>query len=372
MLLSLGLDQSLNGKDTLTSSNWLLLLLLFWGSIVGCQQESGEQKRDLVTAGNTDNEKVRKVPTMLLQKEDFYEEIISQGKIEAKYRSVVTFDLDGKIEKVLVEVGQRVQKGILLATLDDFGHKYELERTEQNIEKAKLNIEEKLISLGYSSDSIIDSVLKRRISIKFDLFRLYAERKKILHQMEQTKVKAPISGVVIEVEAQPNNPTSNYKSVCTIVDDQSLQVIFPILESELAKVKPGSPIKFYPLYQSNNIYRGKIKVITPKVDDSGMLQTYARILNSSNALFEGMKVEVLIQNVVLNQLVVPKSAVIDRQGQQVVFTYSNGNAIWNYIKLGKENTHSYIILEGLSSGDTIITGNNLLIAHEQKVMPQNE
>lgn len=349
----------------------IIFSFLFFGFLsFGCQSGTTEnQGTPSLTSVNIE-EDLDKVSVQLLQKTNFNQEIISQGKIEAMNRSDVTFDLNEKIKSINIRVGQRVKKGQILATLDDFSYQYELEKIDQKIEQAKLSIEEKLISLGFSSDSAeIDSALVRRIWVKFDLYSLYSDKKKAQRELELTKVKAPISGVIVKVEAQANNPSSNYETLCTIIDDRSLQVVFPILEAEIAKIGLNDPIKFHPLYQTNDIYGGKISIITPEVDEFGMIKTYAEIKNPSSFLFEGMKVEVIIQNKVPAQLVVPKSAVVDRQGQQVVFTYRNGAAYWNYVKLGQENTQSYTILDGLSSGDTIIIDNNLYLAHEEQVSP---
>jgi len=347
------------------SSLFYLGLLSF-----GCQSGTTENQGAPSLTSIAIEEDMDKVSVQLLQKTDFNQEIISQGKIEARYRSDVTFELDEKIESINIRVGQKVKKGQILATLDDFAYQYELEKIDQKIEQAKLSIEEKLISLGYSSDfDEIDSALVRRISVKYDLYSLYSDKKKAQRELEQTKVKAPISGVIVKVEAQANNPSSNYETLCTIIDDESLQIVFPILEAEIAKIGLNHPIKFQPLYQTNKFFEGKISIITPEVDEFGMIKTYAEIKNPPSSLFEGMKVEVIIQSKVPAQLIVPKSAVVDRQGQQVVFTYKNGVAYWNYVKLGQENTKSYTIIEGLSAGDTIIIDNNLYLAHEEQVSP---
>ncbi len=68
------------------------------------------------------------------------------------------------------------------------------------------------------------------------------------------------------------------------------------------------------------------------------------------------------------RLVVPKSAVVLRTGRQVVFTYEDGKAMWNYVTTGLENLDSYEIVEGLKDGNIVIYNGNENLAHETPVV----
>ena len=65
---------------------------------------------------------------------------------------------------------------------------------------------------------------------------------------------------------------------------------------------------------------------------------------------------------------VPKSAVVLRGTEHVVFTSKNYRSIWNYVKLGEQNDKYWVINEGLSQNDTIITSGNLNLAHDVKLI----
>jgi hypothetical protein len=84
-------------------------------------------------------------------------------------------------------------------------------------------------------------------------------------------------------------------------------------------------------------------------------------------------VKVKIETAVPGQLVVPKSAVVQRQNQEVLFKYTNGIAFWTYVKTGYENSTSYTVTAHpdkggtLMAGDTVIISGNLNLAHESEV-----
>jgi hypothetical protein len=103
------------------------------------------------------------------------------------------------------------------------------------------------------------------------------------------------------------------------------------------------------------------------VDENGLVTVKALVPNTRNALFEGMNVRVIIRKVVPGQLVVPKQAVVQRQGREVVFVLEDGLAKWNYVKTGRENSTSYTITEGLQAGMKVIISGNLNLAHDAEV-----
>jgi membrane fusion protein, multidrug efflux system len=88
---------------------------------------------------------------------------------------------------------------------------------------------------------------------------------------------------------------------------------------------------------------------------------------------DGMNVKVYIETNVPNQLVVPRSAVLLRDNQEVLFKYVSGTTFWTYVQVLHENSTSYAIIanpdkgEILDPGDTIIVSGNLNLAHESKV-----
>ena len=104
---------------------------------------------------------------------------------------------------------------------------------------------------------------------------------------------------------------------------------------------------------------------------TGTLSISAKVRNKDGSLIDGMKVKVVVNTVIPNQIIVPKSAVLARQNRQVVFTEEEGRAIWNYVTTGYENSTHYTINEGLQAGQQVIISNNLTIGHQAPVLVVN-
>lgn len=317
-----------------------------------------------------EEQKIMNVPISVIEQQDFNREIITQGKIKSRFRSDVAFEINEQITAIHIRTGEYVKKGQLLAELQDVKYRLALEKVEQQMQQAQLKIEEKLISLGYElgKDTIPPQLLER-LSIQYNIGGYENEKKLANHNLAQTRIYAPISGVVANLEAQAGNYSSRYKKLCTIIDNRNLQVVFPILETELMEIEPGMPLLIKPLYQVEKKYRGKVAAINPEVNEFGMLEVMASIDNTDRYLLEGMKVQVYLQKEIPGQLVVTKKAVVDKQGKQVVFTYEGGHAHWNYVEIEHENSDYYTIKKGLESRDTIIVDQNLYLVHLEKVNP---
>lgn len=309
------------------------------------------------------------VKTLILAPQPFEKEIISQGKMKAKAYSDVTFDLSERIEEVLVQTGQRVKKGQVLARLRDFEWQNQLQKVHHQLEQAAIELESKLISLGYSlQDSInIPPAILKTAQLESNLNGLELERELLRFKLENTKVKAPLSGIVGEVEAQAGNPTSAYKKLCTIIDDQQLQAVFPVLQQELPLVQKGQKVIVRPLHQKTKTYEASISAFLPQVDEYGMVKIFAALRQTAPYLLDGMHVTILIKDQLNDQLVVPKTAIVDRQGKQIVFVYKKGQAHWTYVQIGLENSDTYTILDGLSVGDEVIVDNNFHLSHLEEV-----
>jgi multidrug efflux pump subunit AcrA (membrane-fusion protein) len=160
---------------------------------------------------------------------------------------------------------------------------------------------------------------------------------------------------------------------CTLIDNSLFEVEFPVLEPELTEVTVGKEVKVIPFSMQDKIFKGRITEINPMVDENGQIQLKA-LLGQSGQLMDGMNVQVLVENAIPAQLVVPKPAVVQRDNQEVLFRIVGGKAYWTYVQTLFENSDSYSVIAHpdkgatLEAGDTVIVSGNLNLAHESSVV----
>lgn len=79
------------------------------------------------------------------------------------------------------------------------------------------------------------------------------------------------------------------------------------------------------------------------INEQGQIKVRAKVRNYNNYLIEGMNVKILLEREVKQQFVVPKDAVVLRDGFQVIFRYKDGRAVWTYVDVVMSNIDSHVI-----------------------------
>lgn len=116
--------------------------------------------------------------------------------------------------------------------------------------------------------------------------------------------------------------------------------------------------------------------INPLIDDKGQIKIRAKVQNRDNYLIEGMNVKIIINNEIKNLYVVPKDAVVLRDGYFVLFRYIDGLAVWTYVDVVMSNIDSHVVTGNskkqttISDNDVIITSGNLNLADGTAVKPK--
>jgi RND family efflux transporter MFP subunit len=307
------------------------------------------------------------VKTVKLEPSTFYHELISNGKAWSSKKAVVPFKVNGIIKEIYIQNGQKVKAGDLLAVIDDFEYKTQLTQAQQGLEKAEINFKDDLLSNFSSSDTSGMSRSKIKISrIRSGLNDAITSLSVAEYNFNNTRLYAPMGGLVANLEAMQWNPSQNYKSLCTVIFDEVMEVEFPVLESEYSFINKGMPVGIIPFINDSSLIAGRITQINPLVDENGMIKVRAEFKNNSR-LIDGMNVKVIIKKPVPNRLVVPKEALVIRQGKDVIFVRQDSLAIWKYVTVEFENSTSLSVKEGLEAGDQVIISGNINLAHETTV-----
>ncbi len=343
----------------------LIYTLAFTIALTACQKETEKIDEDKINAKSTDNTPL--VEVSVVKPKDWHTEILSQGKLLAVQKAELRFKISGQLQKINVKNGQKVQKGQLLAALDNSEAIQNLQLAEVNLQKAASDRYIKLIERSPTGDTAdVPQNKKQLIDLTTGYKSALVNVAQARYKLSLTRLYAPFSGVIANLVIRNYNYISPAEVFCLILDNSSFYIDFNILESELSSVKKGMPLTLRPLMNEQKSYRAKIAEINPLVDKNGMVKIRAKVAHSQD-LTEGMQMNVSLMNVIKNQIVVPKKAVIERSGKYVAFVYVSGLAKWHYVEIGGENSTSYLINEGLQNGDSLIVSNNFNLVHDSEV-----
>ena len=354
-----------------TTANTLFLAFLLL--IISCNSDkttnTGSDPEVIVAAG-TDTTLVE---TTTVSQGAFTLETWCNGTLQAGQKAIVPFELQGNLVKVNVRNGQWVIVGQVLAQIDDYRQQQALAQAELSHHQARIDYEDQLLLSGFRfEDSLrVPEKVRSVAMLRSGLSQSSLALEKARRELANTRITAPVSGMVAGMKAQAFTPTSEYKNFCTLLNTRNMQVNFEVLENDASIIKPGVSVQVMPVALPGTGFPGTITGTDPLLSPSGTLSIAASVQNKEGLLIDGMKVKVVVNTKIPNQIMVPKSAVLARQNRQVVFTVEEGQAIWNYVTTGYENSTHYTITEGLQAGQQVIVSNNLTIGHLAPVLVAN-
>ena len=304
------------------------------------------------------------VSSTIVKQETFYKELICNGKVKPLNSAKVLFELQENITEILVANGQLVTENQVLAKLDDSQIQLEYKKAINSLTKAEIELQDILIAhnSNINDTAKIDRLIIKNAKIRSGYNDAILNLSSIKQKLEKTIIRAPFNGVVSRLQAKKNNPSKSYDYLCYVTGNSEMEIVFSIMENELSYIKGCSKVTINSAAITNNI-QGTITSIDPFVDDNGMVKITA-ITKGNNELLEGMNVKVNVLKSFPNKLVVPKEAVVKRDGKDVIFSIKSDSVIeWNYVKVEMENSNSFVINEGITINDTIAITNNQNLGH---------
>ncbi|MFV0503588.1 MAG: efflux RND transporter periplasmic adaptor subunit [Lachnospirales bacterium] len=357
---------------------YLAVFLLFTALVLSCKKEQAKTQEETITKQQYLPEK-NEVDAMILKRGTFQKEIVSNGKLIALQKNQLKFDVSEYLDKLFVKNGDNVKKGQTLAVLKDFTYKQAYDKAKMNLKKAELEFHDKLVGRGYDTfnkDSI-PSTEYEMLSIRSGYKHAWLDLQNAEFNLKSTKLISPFSGKIANIKYKQYEQINAGSDVMTLIDDSVFEVEFHLIESEIFQIQLGREVEVETFASNKDVIKGVITAINPQVEKDGTILVTAKI-NNNGTLMEGMNVKVFMKRDVCDQFVVPKSAVILRQNQEVLFKVKSGKTHWTYVQTINENSKQYSVIPHpdksgalLEEGDTIVVSGNLNLAHDVEVLIRN-
>lgn len=288
---------------------------------------------------------------------------VNRGEISSTYRTTSTLEskadaevnskATGIVQSVLVEEGDLVQAGQVLATLDTERQEIQLAKGKADLGQLKSEMErvEKMYARKLVSADVYDK-------LKWQVESLSASVAMQELALRDTKIIAPISGVIARRYVKVGQLITEFssKSLFTVVSQQRLEAVINLPEHQLSRAKVGQTalLNFAGMPQR----AAKIVRISPVVDaTSGTARVTIGIDNDDLVLKAGMFTQVELQyDNKANALLVPKRAVMAMDDSASVFVVGADNTVERkVVKIGYESDEYMEIIEGLNEGDQVVT-----------------
>lgn len=355
-------------KHTYNKFFFIATTLLIFGCNSGTKQE--DQSAEKIAYIKQQNPV--EIETLALS--NFKKQLVSNGILKAINKSDLKFRVNGEIESLLVKNGDWILSGSTIASLHRFEYEQNIEKSVLQLKSTYLQFQDIIIGQGYNpSDSAnIPPHIWEMALVRSGYSAALNDHKTAIFNLHSTVLKSPFAGKVANIKQKIHEQVNSGQAFCTLIDDSEFEVEFHLVESEIGQIALNDEVQVIP-FSLDKMFRGQVSEINPQVNENGLVQVKARVRNQGG-LMEGMNVKVLIEKDIPGQLVVPKSAVVLRDNQEVLFKCQTDTAIWVYVKTLHENSSSYSVIADpdkgglLEAGEKIITSGNLNLAHESIVV----
>lgn len=350
---------------------WTILL----SAAVACGNEKKKEEKGI---GKSEAQSsLITVDTLVLKKRTFQKQIVCNGKLRAVSKSDLSFEGSGVITRINGMNGDYVNKGEVLAILDTKEATVELEKSHRVMEKANIDLQDKLIGQGYSGDTAnVPPAILRNMKISSGYSNATDQLEATRRRLAGCYLTAPFSGRIANLDAKVYDRFAS--KFCTLIDDSYFDVEFSILEAEIEEISQKQHVRIIPFINDKKTFYGDVTEINPLIDEHGQVKIRARVRNTDRYLIEGMNVKIILEREIKDSFVVPKNAVVLRDGFQVLFCYKDGKAVWTYVDVVMSNMDSHVITGNekkqttLSENDVVIISNNLNLADGTDVTPNNK
>ncbi|ERM84978.1 hypothetical protein P872_23250 [Rhodonellum psychrophilum GCM71 = DSM 17998] len=346
----------------------VFLGILFLMTVLSCKQEKPESQ-DQTLESFRGEVAATLVNIAIAEKKSFDYLINASGKLEAVNQVKIVVQRQGILNELYVKEGDFVEKGKILARLDESNIQFNLEKAKIQRKNAEANYQSEILSfqtLMESGDTAKIARIQDQLKAKSGLFTSEIEMKEAELDLQKGVVIASISGRIADLKIKKGSLVSSGEDLLEIINVNQLELKVKVLESDISQISIGQSASIFPVSGGAGDILGTVRSINPKVDDNGLVQVSIQV-SGNTGLLPGMNARAVIRSPQNNSIVVPKQALVYRSGRPVVFTVEKNESKWNYVEVGKDNGKEVEILTGIEVNATVITSNNLQLAHQAPI-----
>jgi len=290
------------------------------------------------------------------------------GALIPDREATVRAQLSGSVLQTYAEPGQSVRAGQLLVSIDATGVQDAFLSARAGVTSAnnsadiaarELARSEKLLAAGAIAEREIEQVRRNAIAANAALADARARLASAQRQLNNTRVVAPISGIVSERPVSAGDVVQAGTALITVVDPSSMRLEASVPADQLASVRVGVPVTFTVTGYPGREITGRITRVNPTADPATrQVRITVSIPNAEGKLVGGLFANGRLASESRTGLVAPLSAIDARSGTPGVLRIRQAKVERVPVQLGirDEGAEKIELLSGVQAGDTLLLG----------------
>ncbi|HAT69007.1 MAG TPA: efflux RND transporter periplasmic adaptor subunit [Flavobacteriaceae bacterium] len=330
------------------------------------------KKIDSVLELKSGNKNLPLVSTIVVKDTLFNHYLELQGSVETKQNIVISPEYNGLLERIYVKEGQRVNKGQLLAKIDDGGISQQLAQMETQLALAKTTFERR------------QRLWEQNIGSEIEYLQAKAQYEgqqnsvaQMRSQVGKTTIRAPFSGTIEDVIAEQGTVVaSGQTQIMRLVSLEDMYIEAEIPEDYLTSVSENTPVTInFPIL--NKTVDSKVRQASNYISPTNRtFRIEVAVPNKDKSIKPNLTARLKINDYTSEKaLLIPLSVISENaDGEQYVYIAEGEDtpvAKRQIIETGRSQGQNIEVLSGLSNGDFVIKEGARTVKEGQELQIKN-
>ncbi len=289
---------------------------------------------------------------------DLFQTVSVTGKLKSKVQADLAFEINGKVKKINIETGDKVEKEQLLAQIDGSVLFSQFREAQAALDAQKQKY--KLIKRKENTYSKEERRSQKATVEQYEAAAVTAQK-----QFSRISLYSPINGIVTKKEIEIGENVSANASVITVAGEGELEIEANVPESDIIKIQPGQKAEItLDAFPSDDKFSAGISEIEPAstvIQDVVYYKVKLKPSDVDSRFKSGMSADIDIRTAEKNNVIfIPLRAVKTENDKEYVeiLKTQDGKEFTEkiYVKTGLKGDEGMVkIISGLSEGEKVIT-----------------
>jgi membrane fusion protein (multidrug efflux system) len=306
------------------------------------------------------------VRTARVEARDLDDALVLTGSLKPKAQVQTVAEVSARLVRIVRDEGARVERGEVLAVLDDIDYRLSHDRAIAALAVADANrahsvVERERADNLLKTGGITDKDhLAAQVNLQVaeaSMGQVKAEAAIAAEQLARCQIKAPFGGRIAKRFVDPGAQLSVGTPVFTVVDDAVLEFRAAVPSADYARLKVGDPVDVT-VEALARVVKGRVARITPLVEERTRSFEVVVEVPGGKDLVGGLFARAVVRvGQVAGALVVPPAALVRdgaTPGEAQTFVVVGGKAERRTVSVGVEGPQAIQVTKGLAEGDVVV------------------
>ena len=306
------------------------------------------------------------VEVAALQRRDLLPQFSFSANLEAIWSTDVSAKADGRIDQLLVDEGDKVTAGMVIAKLDTNELAAQVMQADGQVLQAKATLEQNELNFRrmdtlYRQNAVsaqsLDSARTQRDLAQGGVNAAEGNLLLLRARLENANIISPLTGVVVKRYVQAGTFSKAGAPIVAVADVTSLLAKAVVGEAQISELKIGIPVTIRVNALKDQEFKGTLTRLSPAASlPARTFTAEVNIPNPQNILKAGMFAKADIAGQLRTKIIaVPESSLVLREDQKTVFVVAEGNkVVQKVLKLGDAAGGWVEVLDGVKEGEQIV------------------